>query len=78
MHVARAKGPTSTGPRPERPVSLPGTVLQYSQGYIVQGCVYISPDHHQLVDAVLLEGLIVAPLTSSPIRADRLWAQKRE
>jgi hypothetical protein len=40
--------------------------------------MYILKDHHQLVDAVLLEGLIVAPLTSSPIRADRLWAQERE
>ncbi len=30
------------------------------------------------MDAVLLEGFIVAPLTSSPIRADRLWAQERE
>ncbi len=30
------------------------------------------------MDAVLLEGFIVAPLTSSPIRDDRLWAQERE
>jgi hypothetical protein len=33
-------------------------------------CVYIRIIINQLVDAVLLEGFIVAPLTSSLIRAD--------